>query len=120
MAGVRFGGVDIELGDDVFIGVDCHIESPCEIGAGSDLAPRVVILTATHEIGPSRSRAVEPPLVLPVWIGQGCWIGAGVTILPGVTIGNGVVIAAGAVVRKDCQDNGLYAGVPARRMRDLE
>jgi hypothetical protein len=39
--------------------------------------------------------------------------------LPGVVIGPGCVIAAGAVVVSDCKPNGLYAGVPARRLRDL-
>jgi maltose O-acetyltransferase len=36
-----------------------------------------------------------------------------------VTVGDGCVIAAGAVVAKDCEPNGLYVGVPARRARDL-
>ncbi|WP_372495087.1 acyltransferase [Nocardioides pinisoli] len=50
---------------------------------------------------------------------NGAWIGAAVTVLPGVTIGPGCVVAAGSVVTADCQANGLYAGVPARRIRDL-
>jgi acetyltransferase-like isoleucine patch superfamily enzyme len=29
------------------------------------------------------------------------------------------VVAAGAVVTGDCEPDGLYAGVPARRVRDL-
>lgn len=119
-AGVRFGGRDIHLDQGVDIGVDCHLESPCHIGAGTAVAPRVVVLTHTHEIGPSDRRCVEPPIVSPVRVGRGCWIGAGVTILPGVQIGDGVVIAAGSVVTKDCLKDGLYAGVPARRVRDLD
>ena len=55
----------------------------------------------------------------PIEIGDGCWIGARATILPGVTIGDGVVIAAGAVVVSDCEDDTLYAGVPARAVRKL-
>lgn len=51
---------------------------------------------------------------------DGCWLGGNVTVLPGVTIGRGCVIAAGAVVTKSCDPNGLYAGVPARRIRDLD
>jgi len=30
------------------------------------------------------------------------------------------VIAAGAVVVHDCAPHGVYAGVPARRIRDLD
>ena len=54
-----------------------------------------------------------------IHIGKGCWIGANALIRPGVDIAAGRVIAAGAVVVKNCDANGLYAGVPARRVKDL-
>jgi acetyltransferase-like isoleucine patch superfamily enzyme len=38
-------------------------------------------------------------------------------LLPGVVLGDDVVVAAGAVVNRDCVAGGLYAGVPARRVR---
>lgn len=56
----------------------------------------------------------------PIRIEDGCWIGANVTILPGVTIKAGTVIAAGAVVIHDCDENALYGGVPAKKIRDLQ
>ena len=52
-------------------------------------------------------------------IEDGCWIGAGAIILPGVTIKMGVVVAAGSVVTKDCEENCLYAGNPARKIKEL-
>ena len=39
---------------------------------------------------------------------------------PGVTIGSGCVIGAGSVVVRDCGENGLYVGNPAKRIRLLE
>lgn len=53
-------------------------------------------------------------------IGNDVWIGGNVTILPGVTIGNNVVVSAGAVVTKDVPDNCVVAGVPARKIKDIE
>ena len=50
---------------------------------------------------------------------KGTWIGANAIVLPGVRIGEGCVIAAGSVVVNDCEDNSLYAGVPARFIRKL-
>lgn len=47
------------------------------------------------------------------------WIGANVTILPGVTIEKCVVIGAGSVVNKNCEAYGVYAGVPARKIKDI-
>jgi acetyltransferase-like isoleucine patch superfamily enzyme len=40
-------------------------------------------------------------------------------VLPGVTVAAGCVTAAGAVVAADTEPDGLYAGVPATRIRDL-
>jgi len=54
-----------------------------------------------------------------ITVGDGCWIGANSVIMPGVHIGSGVVIGAGSVVNKNCLDNSVYAGVPARRIRSL-
>ena len=47
------------------------------------------------------------------------WIGAGVIILSGVTIGECSVIGAGAVVTKDVEPYTVVAGVPARKIRDI-
>jgi maltose O-acetyltransferase len=55
----------------------------------------------------------------PIVIKSGTWIGARVIVLPGVTIGAGCIIAAGAVVTRNCEPNWLYAGVPARKSKQL-
>ena len=46
------------------------------------------------------------------------WIGFGSVILSGVKIGQGSIIAAGSVVTKDVQPFSIYAGVPAKKIRD--
>ena len=51
-------------------------------------------------------------------IGNHVSIGSNATILP-VTIGDGVVIGAGAVVTKDILQPGIYAGNPARLIRNM-
>ena len=50
-------------------------------------------------------------------IGNDVWIGSHVKILQGVTIGDGAVIGAGAVVTKDVEPYGIYAGVPAKKIK---
>ncbi|MEK5449404.1 acyltransferase [Paenibacillus sp. FSL R7-0331] len=47
------------------------------------------------------------------------WIGANVTILPGVKIGTCSIIGAGSIVNKDVESYCIYAGVPARKIREL-
>lgn len=90
-----------------------------EIGSSCSVSARVVFVTSTHSIGGTEKRAGEVQRSVIV-VGDGTWIGAGAIILPGVTIGRGCVIGAGAVVTKDCQDNGVYVGVPARLVRKEE
>ena len=112
---------NVRVGDGALVNYGCHIENVArvEIGERTALGQFVKIITSTHEVGPHRARAGEWG-VRPVTIGDGCWIGASAVLLPGVTVGDGCVIAAGAVVRADCEPDGLYAGVPARRIAELD
>lgn len=52
------------------------------------------------------------------FIGDGVSIGSNVTILP-VKICSGAVIGAGAVVTKDITIKGVYAGNPAKLLKEL-
>lgn len=115
-----FGGKDVRIGPDTFINREVFFDNlgSIDIGARCDIGQRVQLVTSGHEIRDAGRRA-GPPAGKPISIGDGCWVGAGVIILHGVTVGSGCVIAAGAVVTSDCTANGLYAGVPARRVRDL-
>jgi acetyltransferase-like isoleucine patch superfamily enzyme len=51
-------------------------------------------------------------------IGNNVSIGSNATILP-VSICHNTVIGAGAVVTKNIDTPGIYAGVPAKKMKDL-
>lgn len=110
--------LSVEVG--AFIGWRCqiHNQAPVSIGARAFLGPEVMLLTTGHELGPTEHRAGELTAA-PIVIGDGAWLGARATVLPGVTVGAGAVVAAGSVVTADCAADGLYAGVPAVRKRDL-
>lgn len=118
--GIFFAGRDASIGDSfVNRGVRFYNFARVEIGDGCSIAMEVAFLTGTHEIGTHEKRG-GPGVLQPVRVGDGCWLGARVLVLPGVTIGAGCVVAAGAVVASDCEPDGFYAGVPARRIRELE
>lgn len=56
----------------------------------------------------------------PISIGDYCLIGSNVTVLKGVRIANRSIIGAGSVVAKTIeQELGLWAGAPARRVKEL-
>lgn len=118
--GCFLGGNNIKIDEGTFINYRCFFDNngAIEIGKNCWIGMEVMLCTSSHEIGKSEQRAGKE-VGLPIKLGQGCWIGTRATILPGVTIGDGCIIAAGAVVTKDCDPNGLYAGVPAKRMKEL-
>ncbi|WP_319801222.1 acyltransferase [Arthrobacter sp. VKM Ac-2550] len=122
-SGVRISNQNVSVGRGSYLnhGVLLGGSAAIRIGEKVAIGHDAMIITSTHEVGPSSCRAGSGVSVeKPVTIGSGTWIGARALILPGVNIGPGCVIAAGAVVNKDCQPDGLYAGVPAKRIEDLQ
>lgn len=79
----------------------------------------VHFINSTHNIGTEERRA---PAVIakPVIVGDGTWIGADCIIMPGVNIGKGCIIGAGSLLLNDTEENSVYVGRPARKIRDLE
>lgn len=53
-----------------------------------------------------------------ILIGDGSFIAAGTMILKGVHIGDNCVVGAGSIVTSDIPDNQIWAGNPARYIKD--
>lgn len=116
------GDFRLIVGDNVYINQGLHIDGSEAVYIGSNvrIGPYVTILTSTHHITEdSRSRASHAVVGCSVTIEDGVWLGASSMILPGVVVREGCVVAASAVVTRSTEPNGVYAGVPARRIRDL-
>ena len=121
LSGLRVTGEGrLTVGDCSFINHDCLIDTAGDVTIGRNvaLANRVSLLTSGHEMDDPRARAGRRVLA-PVVVEDGAWLGANVTVLPGVTIGAGAVVAAGSLVRADVPPHTLWAGVPARFIREL-
>jgi acetyltransferase-like isoleucine patch superfamily enzyme len=79
---------------------------------------QALFVTSTHDLlDTGRYGAARGE---PVRIGNRCWIGARAVVLAGVTICDDVVVAAGSVVTRSIDQPGIYAGVPARLVKDLD
>jgi len=118
--GGRFEGGRISVGEGSFINRGCYFDATGSIRLGRDVTVGhgVALVTASHAVGGSHSRAGEVT-AWDVTVGDGVWIGANAIILPGVTIGAGSIIAAGAVVTRDVPGNVLVAGNPAIFKKEL-
>jgi dTDP-4-amino-4,6-dideoxy-D-glucose acyltransferase len=53
-----------------------------------------------------------------VYLGKHVIVGSGSVILPGVTLEEGVAVGALSLVTKHCDAFGIYAGNPARRIKE--
>jgi acetyltransferase-like isoleucine patch superfamily enzyme len=122
------------IGDDVFIGPFVEIQKDVKIGERSKIQSHaficelvtigndcfvghgVMFVNDTFSIGgPARgNKALWKSTV----IGNNVSIGSNATILP-IEICNDVVIGAGAVVTKNITEPGIYAGNPAKKMRNI-
>lgn len=114
-------GKNIEVGDEFLANYNVTILDIAKVKMGNNvwIGPNTLIATINHPLNPA-GRRQHLGIAKPITIGNDVWFGGNVTVLPGVTIGNNVVVAAGAVVTKDIPDNSLVAGVPAKKIRELE
>lgn len=118
-------GVYIGNGKDIEIGSFCRINENVKldnvaIGDYVMIAPGVSILGKMHEtidlnipMSLQGEREVEQTIIF-----DNVWIGTNAIIMPGLKIASGCIIAAGAVLTKDTKKNGVYAGVPAKLIKE--
>lgn len=85
------------LGGRATTGKNCHV------GAGAVLAG-----------------VIEPPSANPVILEDNVLIGANAVVLEGIRVGEGAVVAAGAIVTEDVAPYTVVAGVPARKIKDID
>tara|TARA_Y100001960_G_C14384787_1_gene685617 strand:+ start:183 stop:704 length:522 start_codon:yes stop_codon:yes gene_type:complete len=76
----------------------------------------------THDGGAALFRKESPGLNVfgRIIIGNNVFIGVNTIILPDVIIGDNVVIAAGSVVSKNIASNGVYGGIPAKLIKNID
>lgn len=95
---------EVYIGKDVYIGGDCKIYDT----DFHSLKYEERILNNDPGV---RSKEVK--------INKGAFIGTGTIILKGVSIGEEAVIGAGSVVTSDIPSKQIWAGNPARYIRDI-
>lgn len=121
--GVFIGGNTLVMKEHTFVNIGCFLDGSAAIYLGEyvRLGPYVKILTGTHTYAHSTLRRGPGSVDVcePVILEQGVWVGMGALILPGVIVREGCIIGAGAILTKSTEPNGLYAGNPARRIKDL-
>lgn len=123
-----------ELAEDVFVGPFVEIQKGVRVGARSKIQSHsfvceLVIIGKDCFIGhgvmfindtfaSGGPAGGDQSKWKSTAIGNHVSIGSNATILP-VSICDNVVVGAGAVVTRDIIESGIYAGNPARKIKDL-
>ena len=112
---------NIHIGKRTFINrdvsINCSYKSSIYIGNDVMIGPHTRIITGNHNINSSRRKEYYPTHIK---IGNNVWIGANTTIVNNVSIGENSVIGAGSVVIKNIPANTIYAGNPAKKIKNLK
>lgn len=94
-------GSKIQIGNDCMISYNAHLRT----SAHNYLKKNILI----REQGMTEKDIV---------IEDDCWVGFGAQIMAGVTMKHGSVLAAGGVLTHDTEPYGVYAGVPAKKIKE--
>lgn len=100
------GGGEFFMGDFAGCSAGCRIATGTEDFLGGSL---------TNPAVPAPYRQAERSFVR---IERHAILGTDVAVMPGVTIGEGVSVGAKSLILEDCEPWTVYAGTPARPIRD--
>ena len=122
MGGTHFAQhMDVVIGNNVQFGNGCNVASNVHFGNN-------VLMAGNVQFVGRHDHSFSTPGVT-IWDGErgengttvvedDVWLGASVIVISGVTIGRGSIVAAGSVVTGDIPPCEIWAGVPAKKVKD--
>ena len=102
----------VSLGDDA----ELYNPSPMYFGSHAIVSQGAYVCGATHLYN-------EPDFTLvsmPMRFGAYSWVCARAIVSPGVNLGDGAILGLGSIATRDLDPFGVYAGVPAKKVRERE
>lgn len=108
-----------EIGKGVYIQANTYIWTKVRIEDFCIISPNVVIAHHSN-VGKACLVSTLTSVGASINIEDKVFIGMGCTIVTGMhTVGENSIIGAGAVVLKNIDKNSVYAGVPAKKIREI-
>ncbi len=121
------------LNGEITVGSYVHISSNCELYAGkagitlcdfSGLSSRCTLYATSDDYSgasltnPTVPMAFRRETEAPVVLEKHVILGTGCAVLPGVRMGEGCSFGSMSLINRSTEPWGVYAGIPARRLRD--
>jgi acetyltransferase-like isoleucine patch superfamily enzyme/O-antigen/teichoic acid export membrane protein len=106
------------IGSECYIGNKVHLALHAKIILGNNVVINdgCTLLTGSHDVNCPNWKQLISPIIIEDY----AWIATNSIILPGVTIGKGAVVGAGSVVTKSIPAYQIFAGNPAKFIKDRE
>ena len=95
-------------------GAEIYNPAPVRFGSHAILSQDAFICGATHDYDDPRF----PLLAYAMNFGAYAWVCARASVGPGVNVGEGAVLGLGSVATRDLEPWGVYAGVPAVKVKE--
>lgn len=115
---LKYGGVNIKGRVLIYSGVLIDTVAPNKIFIGNNVAITAGVKILTHYLDPSQKGRIFR--IGEVHIEDDVFIGVNVIICNSVTIGKGSIVGAGSVVTKNIPPYQVWAGNPAKFIKDRE
>ena len=102
----------VALADDA----ELYNPSPFFLGSHAIVSQGAYVCGATHTYNDPDFPLVSAPMRL----GAYSWVCARAIVSPGVNLGNGAILGLGSIATRDLEPFGVYAGVPAKKVKERE
>ncbi len=113
---VKFSfGYNLEVGDNVVVHRHVLLDDRGGIRLGDGVSVSDFANVYSHSHGVVEGRDITTPVTV---IDAGVRITYHATVMSGVHLAQGTMLGAFGVATKDTEPNGIYAGIPAKRIKD--
>jgi putative colanic acid biosynthesis acetyltransferase WcaF len=95
-------------------GAELYNPAPITLASHAIVSQDAYLCGATHDY----NDPAFPVISFPMRLGRFAWVAARACVSPGVNLGDGAILALASVATKDLEPWSIYAGVPARKIKD--
>lgn len=95
-------------------GVEIYNPAPLTLASHAVLSQGAFLCGATHDY----NDPTFPVIPFPMRIGRYAWVAARAIVSPGANLGDGAILGLASVATKSLEPWSVYAGVPARKIKD--
>jgi putative colanic acid biosynthesis acetyltransferase WcaF len=97
-------------------GAELYNPAPMFLASHAIVSQGAYLCGATHDYNDPKF----PVVPLPMRLGRYAWVAARACVSPGVNLGDGAILGLASVATKDLEPWSIYAGVPARKVKERE